>query len=109
MEDNVIQINGRITINVFVSGKKVKYVKENIFRIVLQAVVNMKNDSATMYDKTIDAEAKSNKKTTSKIQNFYILLAFLLFTFIFLITVSIYCYLIKYRAKKKNIFYYFTT
>ena len=35
-------------------------------------------------------------------RNFYILLAFLLIT-IALIAVSIYCYLIKYRAKQKHL------
>ena len=41
------------------------------------------------------------KKATCKTQNFYILLAFLLITTAVLIAVSIYCYLIKYRAKQK--------
>ena len=36
-------------------------------------------------------------------QNFYILLAFLLITIALLITVSIYCYLIKYQAKQKHL------
>ena len=36
-------------------------------------------------------------------QNFYILLAFLLITIALLIAVSIYCYLIKYRAKQKHL------
>ena len=35
-------------------------------------------------------------------QKFYILLAFLLITIALLISVSIYCYLIKYRAKQKK-------
>ena len=38
-----------------------------------------------------------------KIQNFYILLAFLLITIDLLIAVSIYCYLIKYQAKQKHL------
>ena len=41
------------------------------------------------------------KKATCKAQHFYILLAFLLITIAVLIAVSIYCYLIKYRAKQK--------
>ena len=74
------------------------------------------DDSAIKCDEIIDAdvEAKSNdevkskdvgKKTiptsfneknmSCKIQNFYILLAFLLITIDLLIAVSIYCYLIK--------------
>ena len=66
------------------------------------------------YDKILDAEAKSysketksittnfkEKKATRKTQNFYVLLAFLLITIALLIAVSIYYYLIKYRAKQK--------
>ena len=45
--------------------------------------------------KTIPANL-NKKKATSKTQNFYILLAFLLITIALLIAVSIYCYLIKY-------------
>ena len=43
------------------------------------------------------------KNATCKTQNFYILLAFLLITIVLLIAVSIYCYLIKYRAKQKHL------
>ena len=35
-------------------------------------------------------------------QKFYILLAFLLITIALLIVVTIYCYLIKYKAKQKH-------
>ena len=42
----------------------------------------------------------NEKKATCKTQNFYILLAFLLITIALLIVVSIYCYLIKHRAKQ---------
>ena len=38
-----------------------------------------------------------------KIQSFYILLSFLLITITLLIAVSIYCYLIKYRAKQQHV------
>ena len=41
------------------------------------------------------------KKATCKTQDFYILLTFLLITIALFITVSIYCYLIKYRTKQK--------
>ena len=44
-----------------------------------------------------------NEKKKRKTQNFYILLAFLLITIILLRVVSIYCYLIKYRAIQKNL------
>ena len=40
------------------------------------------------------------KNITCKIQNFYILLAFLLSTLALLIVVRIYCYLMLNRAKK---------
>ena len=43
------------------------------------------------------------KNIISKTQNFYILLAFLLITIGLLTAVSIYCYLIKYRAKQKHL------
>ena len=47
------------------------------------------------------------KKITCKLQNFYILFAFLLIAIALLIAVSIYCYLINYRAKQKH--FHFTT
>ena len=40
---NVIQINGRITVNVDVSVKNIIYVKKIIFGILLHVVVKMKN------------------------------------------------------------------
>ena len=60
-----------------------------------------------MCDELIESyEEETNfnkKKATCKTQNFYILLAFLLITIALLIAVSIYCYLIKYRAKQKHL------
>ena len=41
-------------------------------------------------------------KATFETQNLYTLLAFLSITLALLIGVSIYCYLIKYRAKQKH-------
>ena len=73
------------------------------------------DDSVIMRDEVIescneDAEAKSTdkrnfneKKATCKMQNFYILLVFLLITIVLLIAVTIYCYLIKYRAIQKHL------
>ena len=68
------------------------------------------DDSAIMRDEIIDsykedAGAKSydEKKAACKTQNFYILLAFLSITIALLIAVSIYCYLINYQAKQKNL------
>ena len=43
------------------------------------------------------------KNIPCRTQNFYILLAFLLITIALLIAVSIYCYLIKYRAKQRHL------
>ena len=41
MKENVIQINGGITIDVDVSVKNVMFVKKTIFGILLQVVVKM--------------------------------------------------------------------
>ena len=63
------------------------------------------DDSAIMCDKFLGSYNKETKtipisfngnKTICKMQNFYILLAFLLNTIALLIVVSIQCYLIKY-------------
>ena len=43
MEQNVIQINGRITISVNVSVKKIMYVKKIMFGILLHVIVKMEN------------------------------------------------------------------
>ena len=57
------------------------------------------------FKKSRDEEIKTistncnEKKVTCKMQNFHILLAFLLITIALLIAVSIYCYLIKYQTK----------
>ena len=69
------------------------------------------DSEAKSYDKTKsnDEETKTfqqilmKKNIISKTQNFYILLAFLLITIGLLTAVSIYCYLIKYRAKQKHL------
>ena len=44
-----------------------------------------------------------NEKQPVKMQNFYILLAYLLTAIALLTAVSIYCYLIKYQAKQKHL------
>ena len=68
--------------------------------------------SAIRCDEIIDknAEAKSydatnfnKKKATCQMQKIYILLAFLLITIALFIDVSIFSYLIKYRAKQKQL------
>ena len=43
MEENVIQINGRIMINVDVSVKNVMYVKKIMFVILLYVVAKIEN------------------------------------------------------------------
>ena len=43
MEENVIQINGGITINVDVNVKNVIYVKKIMFRTLVHVVVKMEN------------------------------------------------------------------
>ena len=74
------------------------------------------DDSAIICDKVILPDAKlgpkdhdetkiiptnfNGKKAPCKTQNFYILLGFLLIAIALLITVSIYCYLIKYWTKQ---------
>ena len=62
-----------------------------------------------MCDEIIEEETKTvptnfnEKKVVCKTKNFYILLAFLLISIALLISVSIYCYVIKYRAKQKHL------
>ena len=43
------------------------------------------------------------RKQLVKRKKFYILQVFLIITIAFLIAVSIYCYLIKYQAKRKHL------
>ena len=45
----------------------------------------------------------NEKKATCKMQSLYILLAFLLIAIALLIALSIYCYFVKYQAKKKTL------
>ena len=69
-------------------------------------------DSAITCDEVIESYNKetktiskkfNEKKATFKTQIFYILIVFLLITIALLIAVSIYCYLIKYRARQKHL------
>ena len=64
-------------------------------------LASIMDDLAHTCDEFIDVEeAKAiAKNITYKTQNFYISLTFLLVIITLLITVSIYCYLIKYWAK----------
>ena len=61
-------------------------------------------------DEITDAEEKETistnfkeKKANCKTQNFYTLIEFLLIAIALLTAVSIYCYLIKYQAKPKDL------
>ena len=73
-------------------------------------LASIMDDSAIMYDKVLESYNKetktipsfNEKKAICKTQNFHILLAFLSNTITWLIAVSIYCYLIKYREKTFN-------
>ena len=57
-----------------------------------------------------DEEAKTIlKNIICETKSIYILLAFLLVTIAFLIAVSIYCYLIKYKAKQKHLLLFYVT
>ena len=81
-------------------------------------LASIMDDSAITCDEIIDDEATSNDEETKtfptnfnetninyRAENFYILLTFLLITIALLIAVSIYCYLKKYRAKRKELFH----
>ena len=62
------------------------------------------DDSVIMCNEVIEKTIQTNfneKKATCKMQNFIILLTFLLITSTLLIDVSISCHLIKYQAKQK--------
>ena len=63
------------------------------------------DNSTIIYNEIIDAEETSfnEKNINCKTQNFYILLAFLLITIASLIIDTLYCYLIKCRAKQKHL------
>ena len=66
-------------------------------------LASIMDDSAIICDEVIQPYGEeinfNEKKAICKTQNFHILLAFLLFTIVLLIAVSIYCSLIKYQGK----------
>ena len=84
MEENVIHINGGITINVDVNIKNVMHVKKIIFEILQHVVVKIekylagvidysaitRNEIIESYDEDADAdaEAKSNNKKMKRIK-----------------------------------------
>ena len=57
----------------------------------------------------INYRCKRNKNIIYEAKSFYILLAFLLITIVLLIAVSIYCYLIKHKAKQKHLLLFYVT
>ena len=84
--------------------------KKIIFGILTRICKNRKylasniNDSVIICDEVTEKTIQTNfneKKATCKMQNFIILLTFLLITSTLLIDVSISCHLIKYQAKQK--------
>ena len=115
MEKNVIHISGGITINVAVNVKKHHICeKDYVWNPAIcncengQFLASIMDDSVIKCDKVIESYEEeintiptnfSEKNVTRKTKSFYVLLAFLLITIALLITVSIYCYLIKYRVK----------
>ena len=50
-----------------------------------------------------------NTNIIRETKSFYIFLAFLLITIALFITVSIYCYLIKYKVKQKHLLLFYVT
>ena len=69
------------------------------------------NEIIKSYEEEIKTISKNfnEKKATWKKQNFYIFLVFLLITTELLIACSIYCYLVKYRAKRKHVLPFYDT
>ena len=134
MKENVIQIIGWITINADVHAKNIIFLKKIIFGMLLDVVAKSKHsasimeDSMTTYSMTTCGEIteeKAEKVTTNfneKMQSvkqkisiiYYILLIFYflhlsLIAIALLVAVSIYCYLIKYRAKQKRLLPFYVT
>ena len=62
------------------------------------------DNSVLMCNEIIEKTILMKKKRICKTQHFYMLFAVLLITIALLIAVSTYCYLIKYRAKQKQLF-----
>ena len=64
----------------------------------------MCNGIIESYDnKTKQIPNFNEEKTTCKLQNLYILVAFIIISIALMIAFSIYCYLIKYQAKQKHL------
>ena len=102
-------------INVSASPKKIIYVRKDCIWNPATCscehckyVSSFTDDSVITCDEIME-EAKTfitnfnEKNEIFKTKSFYILLAFLLIITALLIAVSIYCYLIKYKAKEKHL------
>ena len=132
MEENVTQIKSGITKNVDVSAKNQKEhhvcKKDYIWNTATCTCGNGEYCASIIPDseitcdeiieraKTTPTKSTSAKTVTAKITstkntstNFYIFLTFLLITIALLIAVSIYCYLIKYRSKQKQLLQHYDT
>ena len=119
MVENVIQIKSGITIILVSVWKSERTSGVQKYYIWYPAVCNCKHgkylvkvidDSVITCDEIIE-EAKTipNKKKPVKQKKFFSLLTVLLITLELLMAVSIYCYLIKYKAKQKHLLLYYTT
>ena len=91
-----------------------RHVKNIMFGILLHVAMD---DLAITCDEVIDSDDEEikniptnfNEKATSKTHNICILPAFLLVTIALLITITMYCYLVKCKAKQKDLLsIYFT-
>ena len=110
---NIIQINGGITINVNVSVKNIMYVKKScIWNPATCSCENGKylasimDNSAITCNEIVEEEIKTVTTNFNERKEFIkqkTLLAFLLIRIALLIAVSIYCYLVKYKAKQKHL------
>ena len=81
MEENLVQINGGITIDTDVSIRNIMYVK----KFILEILVHVDNSVITcdeIKDKTAPRSFKEKKQTVA--QSFYILLGLFLITLAFL-------------------------
>ena len=99
----VIQTKSGITVNVDVSVKILKNVICAIkYYLWNPTTCNCENDqyAASIYHVWWNYIFEKIVPTKSISKNFYILLVFLLVTMVLLMTVSIYCYLIRHRLKK---------
>ena len=104
MEETVTEINGGIMINVDLSVKIVMYGENIVFGILLHVIVKMENIRQVLWMiQLYDDKTNFINKATCRKKNFYILIALFKITIALLITVSIYCYLIKYQAKQKHL------